>query len=78
MSLRALLEEVNKQRKEYDAGLYNEDVRTIPRSQAQKLVPSRKLRPGSYKQMLRAEEQDALELVSLKLSPLRCFWIRFK
>ena len=64
MSLRAMTEEVKRRRREFEAGLYDDDVRQISRFQAQKQVPSELLRPGSDKQMLRGEEEDALELVS--------------
>ena len=48
-----------------ERGLFDEDVRTIPRWQAQELVPSARLRPGAHKQVLKEDEEDALELVSL-------------
>lgn len=62
ISLRALAEDVRKKTEEYDRGVYDEDVRTIPRWQSQEMVPSNRLRPGSQKQILRPEEEDNLEL----------------
>ena len=45
--------------------MYDEDMRTIPRAEAQDLVPSSRLRPGAHKQVLRQEEENALELQRL-------------
>ena len=63
ISLRALAEDVRKKSEEYERGVYDENVRTVPRWQAQEMVPSNRLRPGSTKQILRAEEEEQLELV---------------
>lgn len=65
MSLRALAEDVRKKTEEYNSGVYDEDVRTIPRWQSQEMVPSNRLRPGSQKQILRPEDEDKLELVRI-------------
>lgn len=63
VSMRALVEDVRKRQEEFDRGVYDEDVRTISRNEAQEMVPSSSLRPGSYKQILKPEEEDKLELV---------------
>ena len=65
ISLRALAEDVRKKSEEYERGVYDENVRTVPRWQAQEMVPSSRLRPGSNKQLLRAEEEEQLELVRI-------------
>jgi hypothetical protein len=65
ISMRALIEDVRKRQEEFDRGLYDEDVRTISRAQSQELVPSSQLRPGSYKQILREEEEESLALQRL-------------
>ena len=65
--MKALAEDVQKRKEEYSSGMYDEDVRTIPRWQAQEAVPGHKLRPGSQKQQLRPEEEESLELVRLSL-----------
>jgi hypothetical protein len=62
ISLRALVEDVRKRQEEFDRGVYDEDVRTISRAEAQEMVPSSRLRPGSYKQVLRTEDEENLEL----------------
>lgn len=76
MSLRALAEQVRKQKEEFEHGLYDEDVRSIPRWQARELVPSSELRPGSHKQVLRPEDEEALELQ--RLGHGNCFTHRTK
>lgn len=63
VSLKALADQVAQEREQLEHGVYDEDVRAIPRWQAQELVPSSQLRPGAEKQMLKEEEEDALELV---------------
>lgn len=63
ISLRALRERVARQRQDFDRGVYDESVRTLPRWMVQEVVPSARLRPGAYKQMLREEEEAALPLV---------------
>lgn len=62
--MKALVEDVRKRQQEFDRGVYDEDVRTISRSDAQQLVPASSLRPGSHKQILKPEEEEHLELVS--------------
>jgi hypothetical protein len=76
MSLRALAEQVRKQKEEFEHGLYDEDVRSVPRWQAREAVPSSQLRPGSQKQVLRPHEEEALELQ--RLGHGNCFTHRKK
>ncbi|KAL4539971.1 hypothetical protein Ndes2437B_g01693 [Nannochloris sp. 'desiccata'] len=65
VSMRALIEDVRKRQEEFDRGVYDEDVRTISRAESQEMVPSSNLRPGSYKQILRPEDEEKLELQRL-------------
>lgn len=65
MSLKALAEEIAKEKDSFERGLYQEDQRTISRAEAQKLVPSFQLRRGSFKQILRKDEEEKLELQRL-------------
>jgi hypothetical protein len=65
VSMRALIEDVRKRQEEFDRGVYDEDVRTISRAQSQEMIPSSNLRPGSYKQILRPEDEEKLELQRL-------------
>ena len=44
-------------------GILGTNVRQIPRWKARKLMPSKYLRPNSFKQVLRPEEEEKLELV---------------
>lgn len=76
MSLRALAEQVRKEKNEFDHGLYDDDVREVPRWQAREAVPSSQLRPGSRKQVLRPNEEEALELQ--RLGHGNCFTHRKK
>ena len=62
MTLKALREQALRERAELESGMYDETSRSIPRWQAQRLVPSERLRPGAHKQMLRPAEEAALEL----------------
>jgi hypothetical protein len=62
LSLKALHDLVTKQQEEFECGLYNDDQRTVSRLQAQNAVPSRYMRLGSYKQVLREEEEQSLGL----------------
>lgn len=62
VSLKTLAEEVSRENEAFERGLLGEDQRSISRFEAQQQVPSRYLRRGSFKQILRKEEEEALEL----------------
>ena len=62
MSLKSLADDVARLQKEFEHGVYDDAVRQLPRGKAREMVPSSQLRAGAYKQVLREEEEDALEL----------------
>ncbi len=65
VSMRGLIEDVRKRQEEFDRGVYDEDVRTISRAAVQEMIPGSQLRPGSYKQILKPDEEEKLELQRL-------------
>lgn len=64
MTLKSLGDDVAQLQKEFEHGVYDDAVRQLPRWQARQMVPSSQLRAGAYKQVLREDEEDALELAS--------------
>ena len=62
-SLRALRRRVEVQQREQDSGAYEESTRSIPRWQAQLMIPGEQLRRGALKMQLRRWEEAELELV---------------
>lgn len=56
---------MQKEQQAYDRGLYDEDIRSIPRAQAKALLTSKEARPGAMKEMLREEEEKELQLEKL-------------